>query len=242
VTSAHFPLDEPGNIGVPLPGVQVKLAPVGGKLELRVKGPNVTPGYLGRPDLTAAAFDDEGFYRTGDAGALIDPADGSRGIVFAGRIAEEFKLATGTWVSAGSVRIAALAAVDGLLQDAVVTGHDGEYLGLLGWINLGAAQRLLPTSIDARDPAAVACCPAVVEAVRRGLGLHNAQGGGSSSRIARVLLLPEAPSLDAGEITDKGYINQRAVLDRRDDDVKRLYADGPAPGVIDIPEIAPLPA
>jgi feruloyl-CoA synthase len=242
VTSAHFPLDEPGNIGVPLPGVQVKLTPVGAKLELRVKGPNVTRGYVGRPDLTAAAFDKDGFYRTGDAGTLVDPDDGSRGIVFAGRIAEEFKLATGTWVSAGSVRTTALAAVDGLLQDAVVTGHDCEYLGLLAWINAGAAQRILPASVDAGDPAAVACCGAVVEALRRGLGLHNARAGGSSSRIARVLLLTEAPSLDAGEITDKGYINQRAVLDRRDDDVERLYAPGPAPGVIEIPATAPVPA
>jgi feruloyl-CoA synthase len=242
VTSAHFPLDEPGNIGVPLPGVQVKLAPVGAKLELRVKGPNVTRGYLGRDDLTAAAFDDEGFYRTGDAGALVDPEDGSRGIVFAGRIAEEFKLATGTWVSAGSVRTAALAAVDGLLQDAVVTGHDGEYLGLLAWINAGAARRILPASVDAGDPVAVACCDAVVEAVRAGLAAHNAWNGGSSSCIARVLLLTEPPSLDAGEITDKGYINQRAVLDRRDDDVVRLYAPGLSPGVIEIPATALVPA
>jgi feruloyl-CoA synthase len=234
VTSAHFPLQEAGNIGVPLPGVQIKLAPVGAKLELRVMGPSVTQGYLGRPELTAAAFDEEGFYRTGDAGALVDPADASRGIVFAGRIAEEFKLATGTWVSAGSVRTVALAAVDGLMQDAVVTGHDREYLGLLAWINAGAARRILPASVDAGDPAAVACCGVVVAAVRRGLGVHNAQAGGSSTRIARVILLTEAPSLDAGEITDKGYINQRAVLDRRDDDVDRLYAPGPGPGVIEI--------
>jgi feruloyl-CoA synthase len=222
VTSAHFPLQEAGNIGVPLPGVQIKLAPVGAKLELRVMGPSVTQGYLGRPELTAAAFDEQGFYRTGDAGALVDPADASRGIVFAGRIAEEFKLATGTWVSTGSVRTVALAAVDGLMQDAVVTGHDREYLGLLAWINAGAARRILPASVDAGDPAAVACCGVVVAAVRRGLGAHNAQAGGSSTRIARVILLTEAPSLDAGEITDKGYINQRAVLDRRDDDVDRL--------------------
>jgi feruloyl-CoA synthase len=242
VTSAHFPLEGPGNIGVPLPGVQVKLAPVGAKLELRVKGPNVTPGYVGRPDLTATAFDEDGFYRTGDAGALIDPADGSRGIVFAGRIAEEFKLTTGAWVAAGSVRTAALAAVDGLLQDAVVTGHDRDYLGLLAWVNGAVAKRVLPSSVDASDPAAVASCDAVVEAVRRGLGSYNARAGGSSSRIARVLLLTEPPSLDAGEITDKGYINQRAVLDRRDGDVQRLYEPHPAPGVIEVAETATVTA
>jgi feruloyl-CoA synthase len=238
VTSAHFPLEGPGNIGVPLPGVQLKLAPVGARLELRVKGPNVTSGYLGRPDLTAAAFDEEGFYRTGDAGALIDPDDGSRGVVFAGRIAEEFKLTTGAWVAAGSVRTAALAAVDGILQDAVVTGHDRDYLGLLAWVNAAAARRILPASVDAGDPAAVAGCDAVVEAVRRGLASYNTQPGGASARIARVLLLTELPSLDAGEITDKGYINQRAVLDRRTADVQRLYELRPAPGVIEIPEAA----
>jgi feruloyl-CoA synthase len=238
VTSAHFPLEKPGNIGVPLPGTQIKLAPVGAKLELRVKGPNVTPGYLGRPDLTAAAFDEQGFYRTGDAGALVDPDDGSRGVVFAGRIAEEFKLTTGVWVAAGSVRTEALAAVDGLLQDAAVSGHDRDYLGLLAWVNAGAARRIVPSSVDAGDPAAVASCDAVVEAVRRGLASYNARAGGSSARIARVLLLTEPPSLDAGEITDKGYINQRAVLDRRAGDVERLYELKPAPGVIEIPEAA----
>jgi feruloyl-CoA synthase len=241
VTSAHFPLEEPGNIGVPLPGMQVKLAPLGAKLELRVKGPNVTPGYLARPDLTAAAFDEEGFYRTGDAGALVDPDDGSRGIVFAGRIAEQFKLATGAWVSAGAVRTAALAAVDGLLQDAVVTGHDRDYLGLLAWVNADAAKRILPASVDAADPAAVARCGAVVDALRSGLASHNARAGGSSSRIARVLLLADPPSLDAGEITDKGNINQRAVLDRRDEEVHRLYAPQPE-SVIEIPAASPASA
>ena len=234
VTSAHFPLTGPANIGVPLPGVQVKFAPVGAKLELRVKGPNVTTGYLGRSDLTAAAFDEDGFLRTGDAGSLIDPRDGSRGIVFAGRIAEQFKLTSGTWVSAGAVRLAALAAVDGLLRDAVVTGLDRDYLGLLAWVNVAAALRILPASVDVEDPAAVACCAVVVQAVQDGLGAYNAHAGGSSSRIARVLLLTDPPSLDAGEITDKGYVNQRAVLDRRVHDVNRLYAAEPSGDVIEI--------
>jgi feruloyl-CoA synthase len=238
VTSAHFPLTGPGNIGVPLPGVEVKFTPVGAKLELRVKGPNVTPGYLGRPDLTAAAFDEDGFYRTGDAGSLIDPRDGSRGVVFAGRIAEDFKLTSGTWVSTGAVRIAALAAVDGLLRDAVVTGHDRDYLGLLAWINVAAVLRILPASVDAEDPAAVACCPAVVRALRDGLGSYNAGAAGSSSRIARLLLLIIPPSLDAGEITDKGYVNQRAVLDRREEDVNRLHAYEPRWDVIEVPMTA----
>jgi feruloyl-CoA synthase len=225
VSSAHFPLDRPGNIGVPLPGVQLKLAPVGAKLELRVKGPNVTPGYLRRPDATADAFDEEGFYRTGDAGRLVDRHDGSRGVAFCGRIAEDFKLTTGTWVSAGSVRSAVLAACDGLLQDAVVTGHDRAQLGLLAWINPAAAQRIVPSSLDVADPVAVAGCKEVVEAVRRGLTDHNTANRGSASRVARVLLMTEPPSLDAGEITDKGYINQRAVLDRRSAAVELLYSE-----------------
>jgi feruloyl-CoA synthase len=234
VTSAHFPVDRPGNIGVPLPGVQLKLAPVGAKLELRVKGPNVTPGYLRRPHATARAFDEDGFYRTGDAGRLVDPSDGNRGVMFCGRIGEDFKLTTGTWVSAGSVRSAVLAACDGLLQDAVVTGHDRAQLGLLAWINPAAAQRVVPPSVDVADPVAVAGCKEVVEAVQRALVAYNAASRGSASRIARLLLMTEPPSLDAGEITDKGYINQRAVLDRRSDAVDVLYSEPVAGRVIEL--------
>ena len=238
-TYAHFPLEHPGNIGVPLPGLEVKLAPVGAKLELRVKGPNVTPGYYGRPDLSERAFDEEGFYRTGDAGELVDPHDPNRGIRFAGRIAEDFKLSSGTWVSTGAIRVAALGATDGLLLDAVLTGHDRPFLGLLAWLNPAAARRVLPPSVDPGDPAAVARCPALVERLRRGLAEHNAAHPGSSQQIARVLLLTDPPSLDTGEITDKGYINQHAVLARRRDEVERLYAAGADEDVIEIPAGAP---
>lgn len=140
-TSAHFTSGRSDCIGVPLPGVRLKLAPVGDKLEIRVRGPNVTPGYHRRPDLTAAAFDDEGFYRTGDAVRLIDEAAPEAGLRFDGRIAEDFKLSTGTWVSVGTLRPALLSAADGLLQDAVLGGHDGDYVGALAWLNLALQRR-----------------------------------------------------------------------------------------------------
>ncbi|HEV2059585.1 MAG TPA: feruloyl-CoA synthase [Solirubrobacteraceae bacterium] len=226
VTTAHFALDGPGNIGVPLPGMQLKLAPVGAKLELRVKGPNVTPGYLGEPELTAAAFDDDGFYRTGDAATLVDPDDPGAGVRFGGRIAEEFKLATGTWVSTGGLRLAVLAATDGLIQDAVVCGHDREAVGLLAWINPAAAQRALGANASATE---------IAQRLRQSLAAHNAMHPASSTCIRRLLILTEPPSIDAGEITDKGYVNQRAVLDRRAESVAELYAEPPGPAVIEIP-------
>ena len=141
-TAAHFPIDRAGVIGVPVPGVEIKLAPVEDKLEMRVKGPNVTAGYLGQPELTAKAFDEDGWYRTGDAGKLEDPDDPNKGLVFDGRVVEDFKLMTGTFVSVGNLRIAALAAASPLLMDAVVCGHDRDYVGLLAWPNLGAAREI----------------------------------------------------------------------------------------------------
>src|SRR3954471_5151168 len=141
-TAAHFPIDRAGVIGVPVPGTEIKLAPVGDKLEMRVKGPQVTPGYLGQDDLTRAAFDEEGYYRTGDAGRLEDPEDPNKGLVFDGRVVEDFKLMTGTFVSVGNLRIAALAAASPLLMDAVVCGHDRDYVALLAWPQLGAAREI----------------------------------------------------------------------------------------------------
>src|SRR4051812_9185109 len=141
-SAAHFPIDRAGVIGVPVPGVEIKLAPVDDKLEMRVKGPNVTPGYLGRDDLTRAAFDEEGFYRTGDAGRLEGPGDPNTGLVFDGRVVEDFKLTTGTFVSVGNLRVQVLAAASPLLQDAVVCGHDRDYVSLLAWPNPGAAREV----------------------------------------------------------------------------------------------------
>ncbi|WP_341702355.1 feruloyl-CoA synthase [Ferrovibrio sp.] len=216
-TAAHFPIERAGVIGVPVPGVQLKLVPSGGKLEIRVRGPNVTPGYLGNPEQTRAAFDEEGFYRIGDAVKLADEADPDKGVTFDGRIAEDFKLTTGTWVHVGGLRVAAIAACSPLLQDAVVTGHDRHAIGLLAWPS-AAAKELAPDDLRRQVAAKLAA--------------YNAGQRGSSMRISRVLLLAEPPSIDANEITDKGYINQRAALERRHADVNRLYSRQPAADVI----------
>jgi feruloyl-CoA synthase len=232
-TSANFPSGRSDCIGVPLPGVAVKLAPVGEKLEIRVKGPSVTPGYWKRPDLTAAAFDEEGFYRTGDAVRPIDPADPNAGLRFDGRIAEDFKLETGTWVHVGRLRAALLDAGDGLIKDAVITGHDRAWPGALVWLDPARASALAapaaalaaaPSRDPARDPA---LDPAIRRALAAALTRLRAGQAGSSMRVERLLILTEPPSLADGEITDKGYINQRAVLDRRATQVTRLHTDPP---------------
>ncbi len=231
-TSGHRLIDRAGVIGLPAPGVTLKFVPSGGKLEVRVRGPNVFPGYWGRPDLTRDAFDEEGFYKIGDAARLADPNDPSKGVVFDGRVAEDFKLSTGTWVHAGGLRVAALAAAAPLLQDAVVTGHDRDYVALLAWPNLAAIKQMV--SDPSSDAAAMIASGVVREHVRKGIAAHNAAQQGSSMQIRRVLLMPEPPSIDANEITDKGYINQRAVLGRRRALVERLHADPPAADVIEI--------
>jgi feruloyl-CoA synthase len=202
--------------------------PSGGKLEVRVRGPNVFPGYWGQPDLTRESFDEHGFYRIGDAARLADPHDLSKGLVFDGRVAEDFKLATGTWVHASGLRVAALAAAAPALQDAVVTGHDRDFVGLLAWPSLAGLKEICTDPALQADPARLAASAAVREHVREGLVRHNAAHTGSSLRIARVLIMAEPPSIDANEITDKGYINQRATLERRRALVERLHAD-PAP-------------
>jgi feruloyl-CoA synthase len=229
-TSAHFTAGRSDCIGVPLPGVQLKLSPVGDKLEIRVKGPNVTPGYHRRPDLTAAAFDDEGFYRTGDAVRLMNEASPDAGLRFDGRIAEDFKLSTGTWVSVGTLRPMLLSAAEGLLQDAVLGGHDRDHVVALAWLNLTHARRLSGVGGEA-DARALAHDPSVRAALSGALERLNREAG-SSRRIARLLIAEEPPSLDAGEITDKGYVNQRATLQRRHTLVERLFAVPPHPDVI----------
>ena len=223
-TTVHFPIDRAGVMGLPAPGTAIKLTPVGDKLELRVKGANVFPGYLKEPELTAAAFDDEGFYRIGDAGKLIDADDPAKGIAFDGRTGEDFKLTTGTWVHAGSLRVAALEAAAPALQDAVVAGHDRDWVGLLAWPSLAGCRGLAGVG-EETGPEELIKDPRVRAHVAAGLGAHNAAHRGSSQRLARVLLMAEPPSMDTNEITDKGYINQAAVLARRHDLVERLYAE-----------------
>ncbi|MGZ8387263.1 MAG: feruloyl-CoA synthase [Rhodoplanes sp.] len=230
-TSAHFLIDRAGVIGVPVPGVELKLVPTEAKVEVRVRGPNVTPGYWKRPDLTNEAFDQEGFYRPGDAVRFADPMDHAKGLVFDGRLAEDFKLTTGTWVHVGSLRVGAIGACSPVLQDAIVAGADREFVGLLAWLNVAGCQALLGADAPA-SPAEFARHPLVREHVARAVARWNEEHGSSSTRIRRILLFADAPSIDANEITDKGYINQRRALERRKADVERLYRTTLGPEVM----------
>jgi len=230
-TGTYWDTERVGLIGLPFPGVELKMVPVGSKYELRLRGVNVTPGYFGRPDLTAAAFDEEGFYCIGDAGVFVDPDDPVQGIIFAGRVVEDFKLTTGTFVHVGSLRTDAIAAATPVVQDALVAGQDRPFVGLLAWPNLHACRQI------AGDPEAsyedVVRHPEVLACLKRGLQAHNKSTEGASSlRIARAMLMTEPASIDGNELTDKGYINQRAGLDRRAALVERLYADPPGEDVI----------
>jgi feruloyl-CoA synthase len=222
-TSAHFPITRSDLLGVPLPGVELALVPVGEKTEVRVRGANVTPGYYRRPDLAATAFDDDGFFRTGDAVALADPDDAAAGLLFRGRIAEDFKLSTGTFVSVGTLRPRLLSASGGLLTDAVICGENGDEVTAMVWLNADAAPRLGDDGTP--DPSLRAELAATMARLA-------AEGGGSSQCVERMLVLREPAGLDAGEITDKGYVNQRAVRERRSDDVVLLSADPPAARVV----------
>ena len=210
-TTVHWPIDQAGCIGLPLPGVDLKFMPNAGKLEMRVRGPSVFPGYRDAPETTAAAFDDEGYYRIGDAGRLVDPQAPERGVAFDGRVAEDFKLASGTWVSVSTVRLRAVSALAPHVSDAVVAGHDRDEVGLLLFATPSAMQLSTPERT------------AIIQA---GLQAMAADSAGSSQRVRRALLLPTPPSAEHGEITDKGYINQRAVLTRRAEDVVRLFDGG----------------
>jgi feruloyl-CoA synthase len=207
-----------GTVGLPVDGVEMKLAPVADKLEARFRGPSITPGYWRQPDLTAAAFDDEGFYRTGDAMRLADPADPAQGMEFDGRITEDFKLTTGTWVSVGPLRAKINSACSPLVQDVVITGHNRDRLGALVFLNAAACRDLSAAALRAR-------LQETFDRLARG-------STGSSTRIARILVMETPPSIDASEITDKGSINQRAVLKNRASLVEQLYAEPPGPAII----------
>lgn len=223
-TDCHFQAPRSGNIGVPVPGTDLKLVPSGDKMEVRVRGPNVTPGYWKAPELTKTAFDDEGFYLIGDAVRLADPARPELGLFFDGRVSEDFKLNSGTWVSVGSVRVAGIAALAPLAQDIVVAGHNGDEVRFLVFPNIPACRAAsgLPETASVDD---VLASDKVRSAIAAGLAKLKASGGGTSTFATRALLLADVPSVDGGEITDKGYINQRAVLSRRSADVATLDDD-----------------
>lgn len=209
-TTTHTEDAPPGGIGTPLPGAELKLVPVDGKLEIRVRGPMVFPGYLDEPAADAAAFDEEGFFRTGDAVTWVDEADPNQGLRFDGRLVEDFKLSSGTRINAQELRLRALTALMGMVRDVVVVGSDRDDVGLL---------------VFPADPA-TAGEPDYRERLRAALTRMNAEAGGSSSRsVARAILLAEPPSLDGGEVTDKGSLNVRAIQTQRAAEMARLYDD-----------------
>ncbi|HEY6234454.1 MAG TPA: AMP-binding protein [Candidatus Elarobacter sp.] len=209
---------EHATVGTPVPGVEIKLAPFEDRYELRVRGPSVTPGYWRDPVATAAAFDDDGFFKTGDAGALLDADDPSRGIVFGGRLSENFKLSSGTWVNAGLLRLDVLEAGDGIIDDVVFAGADRDEIAAI----------VFPSRALVDEPG-------IADRVRDALARHNARNPASSTRVARAILAGEPPDAARGEITDKGSVNQRRVLANRADDVALLYASPPPADVIVAP-------
>jgi feruloyl-CoA synthase len=228
----HFYADGPGAIGVPCLGVETKLVPSGNKLEIRVRGPNVTRfGYWKREEQTKANFDEEGFYKSGDAVRLADPNDPNKGLIFDGRLAEDFKLTSGTWVQVGTLRVAAIAACSPAVQDMVICGEGREHIGVLAWLNAAGAAKI--AGVEPSTPLSeLSKHPKVIEHVAAALKKWNAAQSGLSTKVARAILLADTPSIDANEITDKGYINQRAALERRAADAERLFAATPDAAVI----------
>src|SRR5262249_53655012 len=214
------------NMGVPVPGVELKLVPSEGKLEARLRGPNIMPGYWRQRDLTAQAFDDEGFYKLGDALKFEDPGDARAGLLFDGRVAEDFKLTTGTWVNVGPLRARLLAQLEPYARDVVIAGADRDEIGALIFPHLEACRKL------AAAAAALTCASRLHKELSARLAAFARTSTGSSNRVCRAILVGEPPSLDAGEMTDKGSINQRAVLERRANLVAELYAPQPSPRVL----------
>lgn len=232
-TSVYWPMENTGTIGLPIPGVIVKLVPNEGKLEFRIKGGTVTRGYFRDPGKTAGSFDDEGFFKMGDAVRFVDPARPEAGLAFDGRIAEEFKLATGTWVSAGTLRTQVVTATSPWVRDAIICGLNQDYVAVMLWPNVDACRKRLGLEglplVEAIS--LIVSSNEITEAVRAGLARHNKANSGSSTRIDRFVWLEEPPSMDGGELTEKGYINQRATLSRRDVIVQALYSDPVPAGV-----------
>ncbi|MFO1013265.1 MAG: AMP-binding protein [Caulobacteraceae bacterium] len=214
--NVHWPNLTMGLLGLPIPGTVVKLAPNGDKLEFLVKGLQISPGYWNNPEATAGAFDEEGFYRTGDAAKLVDETDYYLGLAFDGRLSENFKLTSGTFVDAGAVRIGAVSALGGVISDALVCGEGEASLGLLLFLNADVARR----HTNLRD------------VIAEGLLTYNKTALGAGGKVARALVLDGAPDPATGEITDKGYINQGLARGRRPDEIKRLFAADPDNEVI----------
>jgi len=222
-TATWWNTERSDNIGLPLPGIELRLAHDGNKHELRVRGPNVTPGYWNAPAGNGDIFDEDGFYRMGDAGALIDESAPLAGIRFDGRLSENFKLRSGTWVNVGAIRVGAVDAGRPLIRDAVVTGSGQADVGLLVFVNHQACRDLIGAVAQGFSDADVAAHPAIQAAIAAAIAQYNGGGRSSSTRVARFAILPDTPSIEKFEITDKGYINQRATLEARSAAVDSLY-------------------
>ena len=227
VTNVHV---KAGDLGLPCAGLELKLIPMGDKIEVRYRGPNITPGYWRNPQATHEAFDDEGFLSTGDAVKWIDEADIHQGLKFDGRVAEDFKLATGTFVSVGPLRAKIIAAGAPFLQDAVITGLNMKEVGALLIPALIPCRKLLELP-DSSTLADMAMHPKLQAAMQAMLTALAQSATGSATRVARAVVITDPPSIDKGEITDKGSINQRAMLTHRAALVDQLYADT-APGLL----------
>jgi feruloyl-CoA synthase len=224
--------DRSSIIGLPMPGVEAKLVPVGNKLELRVRGPNVMPEYFREPEKTADAFDEDRFYKMGDAVRFANSDDPLQGLEFDGRIAEDFKLSTGTWVNVGALRLRILKYGGTIVRDVVVAGHDRSYLSAIIFPDIDECRRLCPGLAADASAGEIYSRPEVRKRFQTLLDVLRRDGSASSSRMERALLMEELPSIDANEITDKGTINQRAVLERRAELVQEVYEEPPSPRVI----------
>ncbi len=225
------PQDRPGNVGIPAKGITLKLVPQEGQWEARLKGPNVTPGYWRDATQTAAAFDEEGFYKLGDALRFADPTDPAKGFFFDGRTAENFKMSTGTWVGVGNLRKRIVDALDGLASDAVIAGEGREALGVLLVPFRPAIERVVPGGADMADGELFAH-PAARAAVAKALAAYNAKAGGASERIARARFFASPPDRAKGEVTEKGSVNQRVALRLREAEVAAMFAGDAATIVI----------
>jgi feruloyl-CoA synthase len=232
-----WPADNAANMGLPAAGMQLKLVPFEGKLEARVRGPNITPGYWRQPEFTAQAFDEEGFYRLGDTFKFADPDDPRQGLLFDGRIAEDFKLSTGTWVSVAALRARFVEACAPYVRDVVFAGPNRDEICALVFPNLEACRQCAGLSAEAAADVVLAH-RTVRDTFAERLDSLAKQSSGSSTRVVRLTLLAELPSMDSGEMTDKGSINQRAVLSNRAALVEQLYASPCPPAAIGLRETA----
>ncbi len=224
-------VERPGEVGLPAPGLELKLVPNGDKMEVRLRGPNVTPGYWRQPDKTAECFDDEGYYMIGDALKFVDPQDVNRGLLFDGRVSEDFKLSTGTWVNLASVKGAIIRAFAPYVREAVLTGLDRNHIGALLFLDVDAARKIAPDLAVALEPD-LADSPALRALFQERLDALAKTATGSASLVARAIVLDTPPAIDRSEITDKGSINQRAVIAARASLVDDLYAEPPPSHVL----------